>query len=158
MIRKLDESPSGSPHSLIELSSKQWTHLEENSIIVSEIHECKDKNKSVGYKNVTLGSEVYLRKRRGFSNGKHLHWRSPLLANTTDGVFEIVIYKTELLASNPELIIIDGSNQELLEDNVNDDTKYKPSGIVVLCLAKLERENITSGYSWCNKDAINIKK
>ena len=73
MIRNLDESPSGSPHSLIELYSKQWTHLEENSIIVSEIHECKDKNKSVGYKNVTLGSEVYLRKRRGFSNGKHLY-------------------------------------------------------------------------------------
>ena len=80
------------------------------------------------------------------------------MVNTTDGVFEIVIYKTELLVSNPELIIIDGSNQELLEDNVNDDTRYKPSEIVVLCLAKLEREDITSWYSWGNKDVINVKK
>ena len=132
--------------------------MEANSIIVSGIQKYKDKNKCVGYKNVTLGSEVHLMKRRIFSNGKHLHWRSPLLANTTDGLFAIVSYKNELLASNPGLIIIDGSNQELLKDNVNDNTEYKPSGIVVLCMAKLEREKISSQYSWESKDNINIKK
>ena len=58
------------------------------------------------------------------------------MANTTDGSLAIVSYKTELLASNQYLIIIDGINQELLEDNVNDDTEYKQSGIVVLCLVK----------------------
>ena len=67
MIRKLDESTSGSPYSLIEVSSKHWTRLEVNSIIVSEIQEYNNKNNCVGYKKLTLGSEVHLRKRRVFS-------------------------------------------------------------------------------------------
>ena len=47
---------------------------------------------------------------------------------------------------------------KLLENNMRDDTKYKPSGIVIFSLAKVEREDIRSEYSWGNKDALNVKK
>ena len=68
-----------------------------------------------------------------------MQWKGPLLANTNNSCMVIVGYKREFVESNPNLIVIDGSNQELLEDNVNDDTVYTPSGIVVLCISKLER-------------------
>ena len=70
----------------------------------------------------------------------------------------IVGNKDELLKSNPKLIITDASNQELLEDNINDVTKYKPSGMVLFLLIKWDRDKVKSGYSWSQNEAVNIKK
>ena len=105
-----------------------------------------------------MGSNVMLRKKRGLSSGINVNWKTPQLANTKGGYMLIATNKNELLKSNPDLIVIDGSNQELLIDNVNDYTDYQPSGILVLCIAKLERESVKSQYLWGHKDAENIKK
>ena len=69
-----------------------------------------------------------------------------------------MVKKTEFLKLNPDLIVTDGSNQELLLDSVNDHTEYKPLGSIMLCMAKLEREKIFSQYSWGSKDVFTIKK
>ena len=113
---------------------------------------------NVGYNNIHMGSNVMLRKKRGLSSGINVNWKTPQLANTKGGYMLIATNKNELLKSNPDLIVIDGSNQELLIDNVNDHTDYEPSGILVLCIAKLERESVKSQYLWGPKDASNIKK
>ena len=159
-VRELNSSQSGSPHNLIECSSKQWSTLENKSIHVSDmvIDNSNAKVKKLAYNNITLGSEVDLRRRKGVPNLIHSQWRSPMLGNTIDGVLAIVANKDELVKSNPRLIVTDGSSQELLSDNVNDVTQYKPSGIVLLMLVKWERDKIKSGYSWAKKDAMNIKR
>ena len=85
-------------------------------------------------------------------------WISPMLGNTANGILAIVANKDELMKSNPTLIVTDGSSQELLSDNVNDVTQYKPLGILLLMLVKWERDKIKSGYCWAKKNAINIKR
>ena len=110
------------------------------------------------YNNIEIGCEVNLRKRKGVSNGKHSQWRTPLLGNTIDNLMAIVGNKAELLKSNPKLIITDASNQELLDDNINDVTNYKPSGMLLLLLIKWDRDNVKSAYLWSDNEAVNIKK
>lgn len=112
---------------------------------------------NIEYKSITLGKDIKLKRNKSISSGKQKQWRGPLLANTRNGIMLIVGNKNEFVASNPDLIIVDGSNQQLLEDDINNDTAYKPSGIVVLCMIKLERETIKTQYLWGPDDARNIK-
>ena len=86
------------------------------------IENYNSKVKKLTYNNITLGSEVNLRRRKGISNGIHSQWRSPMLGNTIDVILAIVANKDEVVKSNPKLIATDGSSQELLSDNVNDVT------------------------------------
>ena len=83
-MRELDSIKSGTPHSLIELSFYQWKRIESKSIYVSDMMQenFKSKHKKLLYKNIEIGCEVNMRKRKGVSNGKHSQWRTPLLGNT----------------------------------------------------------------------------
>ena len=116
------------------------------------------KQKKIEYNTIKLGKDITMRRKKCTSSGKSMQWKSPLLQNVANGFMAAVGLKKELLLSNPDLIVVDGSNQELLDDNINDVTAYKPSGIVVLCLIKLERELIRSQYLWGPNDALNINK
>ena len=139
-------SKSTSAHSLIELSSRQWSRLKSHSMCLTEMTAQPGKNKNVGYNNIQLGTNMVIRKRKGKSAGRNMQWKTPLLSNIKGGYMLIVAEKIELVKSNPDLIVIDGCNQGLLLDNVNDHTNYQPSGIVVLCIAKLEQESIKFQY------------
>ena len=105
------------------------------------------KNPKVQYNQIKLGKDLKLKKNSGKSSAKHIIWKTPTLENMLGGYMLIVGKKKELLKVNPGLIVIDGSNQELLSNNMNDSTTYLPSGIVVLCICKLERESIMKQYS-----------
>ena len=116
------------------------------------------KDNKLEYSTIKLGKDIVMRRKKCTSSGRCMQWKSLLLQNVTNGFMVVVGYKHEFLDSNPDLIVVDGSNQQLLDDNINDVTAYKPSGIVVLCLMKLEREQIHSQYLWGLNDAVNIKK
>ena len=121
------------------------------------IENSKSKINKLTYNNITLKNEVDLKRRKGFSNGVYSQWRSPMLGNMANGILAIVANKDELMKSNPTLIVTDGSSQEVLSDDANDVTQYKPSGILLLMLVKWERDKIKSGYCWDKSDEINIK-
>ena len=158
VISKIDNSKSSTAHSVIELSDKQWSRFQSRSILVGDMSSIPGKDNKIEYNNIQLGKDIILRRKKCISSGKHIQWKGTSLENASNGFMAVVGYKHEFIDSNPDLIVVDGSNQELLEDNMNDVTAYKPSGIVVLCLMKLEREQIHSQYLWGPNDAINVKK
>ena len=158
VVTKLAASNISTAHSLIELSERQWFRLESKSVLLTEMVMHVGQNNRVEYKKYKLGSDLSFKRKKGKSSCVHMQWRTPMLANINGNCMLIVGRKSEILSSNPDVIVIDSSNQELLFDNVNDSSKYKPSGVVVLCMVKLEREKIASQYLWGLKDAVNIKK
>ena len=70
----------------------------------------------------------------------------------------IVADKNESIKCDPDLIVVDGSSQELLLDNRNNQTYYEPSEILILCIANLGRDSIKTQYLWGPDDASNIKR
>ena len=158
VVRKVAVLKTSTAHSLIELSERQWNRLQNRSILLTEMVTHQGKNNRVEYKKYELGAELSFRRKKGKSSSVNMQWRTPMLANSNGKCMLIVGKKTGILSSNPDVIVVDGSNQELLMNNVNDHSEYKPSGIVVLCMVKLEREKIDLQYLWGLKDAMNIKK
>ena len=158
VVTKLAVSKISTAHSLIELSERQWFRLESRSVLLTEMVMHDGQNDKVEYKKYKIGSDLSFKRKKGKSSCVHMQWRTPMLANINGNCMLIVGRKSEILSSNPDVIVIDSSNQELLFDNVNDSSKYKPSGVVVLCMVKLEREKIASQYLWGLQDTVNIKK
>ena len=158
VVRKLSELKSSTAHSLIELSERQWKRLQSRSILLTEMVSQKTNNNKVEYKKYVLGSDVTLKRSFGQSSGLNMQWRTPMLTNIHGGFMLLVGSKEEIVHHNPEVIIVDGSSQELLSDNINDNSNYQPSGIVILCMVKLERNLEETKYLWGHKDAVNIKK
>ena len=158
VVTKLALSKISTAHSLIELSDRQWLRLESKSVLLTKMQTYTSDNNRVEYNQYKLGSDLCFKRMKGISSCVDMQWRSPMLANIKGNYMLIVGSKREIISYNPDIIIIDSSNQELLFDNVNDNSDYQPSGIVVLCMVKLERQKIHSQYLWGNDDAINIKK
>ena len=94
VISELDSSIKGTPHSLIELSNKQWDRISSDSIIVQEytkaMYYSKDKNTSYG--KVTYSTNIIIRRRKGGFNNKKFQWKTPLLCNI-DGGFIVIVAK-----------------------------------------------------------------
>ena len=68
---ELNSSMSGYPHSLLEISNKQWLRIKSYSIHVSDmvVSQLSSNIKSVTYNNIEVGDKIILRKRKGTSNG-----------------------------------------------------------------------------------------
>ena len=156
VLSKICEYKSTTSHCLLELSQKQWRRIHDRSINLSDMSVTKVDNGKVQYKSYKLGENLRFQNKKGHSSGKFLQWKSPALANINGGYIAIIGNKIEFLQVNPDLIVVDGSNQELLQDNMNDETVYQPSGILVLCIARLERDKIRTAYKWNAKDANTI--
>lgn len=118
------------------------------------IDNSNSKVKKLAYNNITFGSEVDLKRIKGFSIGIYSQLILFVMGNTIDVVLAIIVNKDELIKSNPRPTVTDGSSQKLLSDSVNDVTQYKSSGIVLLVLVKWETDNVKSGYSCAKKDAM----
>ena len=71
------------------------------------------------------------------------------------GIFLITTLKEELI-NDPSIIIVD----TCLRSKCNDksDNKYKPSGIVVLLVCKLDRSHERTGRAWGKEHYIAIKQ
>ena len=93
VITKLDMSKSTSAHLLIELSSRQWSRLESQSMFLTEMTALSGKNKNVGYNNIQMGTNIVIRKRKGKSAGRNMQWKTPLLSNIKGGYMLIVAEK-----------------------------------------------------------------
>ena len=80
VISQLNCTVKGSPHSLIELSCKQWMRIKSNSIYPNDItvSESSPKIRSVRYSNIVLGNKVILRKKTGTNKGRKYQWNTPL--------------------------------------------------------------------------------
>jgi hypothetical protein len=63
-----------------------------------------------------------------------------------------------LVKSNPRLIITDGSRLKSTDGNDESDKLYKSSGIVLLMLAKWDRDSTKSSYSWGVDDVATLKR
>ena len=121
VISQLNSAVKGSPHSLIELSCKQWTRIKSNSIYINDITiaESSSKIRSVSYGNIVLGDKFNLRKMVGINKGRKYQWKTPLLGNMVDSIVAIVSSKRELLESNSRIIITDGNRLKWPNDNNN---------------------------------------
>ena len=137
-MSELDTSVRGSPHSLIELSSKQWSRLKSSSIFVNDmvVNDNQNKIRSVTYNDITVGNEVKLRKKRGISNGIHYQWKRPMLGNMSDSMVAIVSSKMELLSANFRIIITDGCRVKTGNNNHDKGHCNQSSGVVLLMISK----------------------
>ena len=156
VIKDLDDDNLKSSHTLIELSTNQWKRYCDNSIIVSGIQKEKvnKSNTHLKYSNVVFGNNLCLRKRSCKCKGKLLRWKAPILQNVSGGYCMIVCEKKEILLHDPNLMVMDGSQQTEEEETVS---KYQGSGFLVLFLGKLQRDSGVSKYVWA-KDKINMVK
>ena len=157
-MRNLASKKARSPHTLIELSTKQWERLGKNSIVVKGlITNCSvKKNPTLSYSSVTYGANIILKRKCCESNGKSLHWKRPQLKNIKGGYILIVGDKLELMETNDDLIVVDGSSQENDHKSIND--RYKPSGKVILSLCKLHQQHNNTYFSWGKSEAKLLKK
>ena len=114
VLSKICEYKSTTSHCLLELSKKQWGRIQDRSINLSGMSVNKVDNGKVQYKNYELGKHLRFQNKKGHSSGKFLKWKSPALANINGGYIAVVGNKVEFLKVNPDLIVVDGSNQELL--------------------------------------------
>ena len=92
---ELNSSMSGYPHSLLEISNKQWLRIKSYSIHVSDmvVSQLSSNIKSVTYNNIEVGDKIILRKRKGNSNESQQQWKTPLLENMVNFVLDIVTSK-----------------------------------------------------------------
>ena len=136
---ELNSSMSGYPHSLLEISNKQWLRIKSYSIHVSDmvVSQLSSNIKSVTYNNIEVGDKIILRTRKGNSNGSHQQWNTPLLGNMVNSVLAIVTSKQELLQSNPKLISTDGCKSYKSQGINSSKDEDKASGIVILMLSSL---------------------
>ena len=158
VVRKLTEIKPSTAHSLVELSETQWKRLESRSILLTGLISHSTHNNKVEYTDYAAGAKLSFKRSFGKSSGVNKQWRNPMLANIQGGCMLMVVKKQEILDHNPHVIVVDGSSQELLCDNTNDISNYKPSGILVLLMVKLKSTLVKSQYSWGQKDAVEIKK
>ena len=159
MISELNSAVKGTPHSLVELSSKQWKRIKSNSIFLNDmvVNNTNNKIRSVTYKDITVGNEIKLRKKSGISNGIHYQWKSPMLGNVSNSVVAIVSSKKELMSSNSGIIITD-SSRVVTSSNMNcKGSCTQSSGVVLLMIAKWDRNSIKSSYSWDAKDVAKLR-
>ena len=69
VVTKLDLPKTTSAHSLIELSTRQWSRLEGNSFLLTEINTTLGNIVKVGYHNIKIGKNIKLKKKMGKSLG-----------------------------------------------------------------------------------------
>ena len=110
VLSQLNCAVKGCPHSLIELSCKQWMRIKSNSLYLDDItaSESKEKIRSVTYNNIVLRNMIILRKMMGVNNGRKYQWKTPMLGNITDSIVAIVSCKRESLETNSRTIITNG--------------------------------------------------
>ena len=140
-MRELDnDNISSSPHYLMELSDRQWKRMMNNSIIISGYNEEIVERKRVvaSYNNVKYGEKLKMQRKTYVSTGSKVTCRTPLLDRIEESYISIVARKRELIGTNPNLIVLDGSSQEM--EYVSCKDSYKPSGMLLLFFAMLKRQ------------------
>ena len=149
-------SNTNSPHCLMELSDREWQRYKKSSILVSNRVISKDVGcDHIMYENVEYGSEVKSMKKRSISKGKSIWWEEINLTEMKSGILLITTMKKECI-NDQSIIIVD----TCLRSKCNDksDNKYKPSGIVVLLVCKLDRSHERTGRAWGKEHYIAIKQ
>ena len=120
------------------------------------VNDNQNKIRSVTYNDITVGNEVKLRKKRGISNGKHYQWKCPMLGNVSDSFVAIVCSKWEVLSSNSRIIITDSARVQKRSNN--ESSSNQSSGVLLLMIAKWDRNSVKSSYSWDTKDVTMLKR
>mgnify|MGYP004177150321 CR=1 FL=1 len=135
----------GSIHVLTELSERQYKRCIINSIHVSNRYS---KDNKEYYKTITYGSNIKKRKRKQIIYGKHLWTSEIMLQNTTKGLVYIITNKTDLTSEldSGNIQLIDGTTRCSINDE--NDGKYCPSGMVLLCVCKLGAPEKSNGMKW----------
>ena len=72
------------------------------------------------------------------------------------GYIFIVGDKLELMETNDDLILVDGSSQDNGHKSIN--ARYKSSGKVILSLCKLHQYHKETYYSWSKSEATLLNK
>ena len=108
VVRKVAVLKTSTAHSLIELSERQWNRLQNRSILLTEMVTHQGKNNRVEYKKYELGAELSFRRKKGKSSSVNMQWRTPMLANSNSNCMLIIGNKTEILSSNPDVIVATG--------------------------------------------------
>ena len=139
LLSEISNDRTKCPHTLMELSSVQFTRIKHNAICVSGLYETEktlDVKSCIKYKQVTYGDALKVKKnmksRVCSSNGKTLRWNSPMLHNIKGGFLCILADKSEIIHHDSSVIILDGSNQQD-ESTCNG---YVPSGKLLLFWAE----------------------
>ena len=151
VMKEVLSGESVNSHCLIVLSEKQFSRMSSNSIILEGLNEdlsCK----KVFYETVTYGNNVIKARKSFTSLGIKYQWDTLLLSRMSGGYLSILCKKDEALNNNPHLLIVDGSSQQV--NNVGDTVSYKPSGMLVLCLMKHQRDNIQPRCPWGKNDSV----
>ena len=156
-MRELADKEKGSPHTVIELSCRQWIRMSNNAIVCEGLSDdiTDKKHPVVSYEKVIFGSNISTIRRQFLSNNKRIQCKIPLLSRIKGSFLAIVGKKDELLATNNKVLVVDGSSQEL--GNNENNRSYKPSGMVLLCLVTFKKEKKEKGYTWGKREADFLK-
>ena len=157
VLRDLENKEKGTPHTVIELSGRQWTRISNNSIVCEGLSDeiTDKKHPVVSYDKVTIGSNISTIRRKFISNKKRLQCKIPLLSRIKGSFLAIVGKKDDILATNNKVLVVDGSSQEL--GNNENNKGYKASGMVLLCLVTLKKDRNETGYTWGKREATFLK-
>ena len=107
----------------------------------------------VKYNKITYGRNVIVKKKKITSLGKLLHYKEPTIGNMKGGFLFVTAIKKDILTLYKDVLIIDGSSQEIAGDVCDKNKTYHPSGIVVLMFCKLRSNKNKAGYTWGSHQA-----
>ena len=130
-------------HCLMELSNREWERYKDSSIHVSgRVEDKSNKCIHIYYEDIIIGKNVSIMKRRSMCNGKNIWWEEVNLPVMKHGYFFITTPKAELL-QDTSIHIVDTAIRTVNNDKGDD--KYKPSGIVLLLMCRLDAKQEISG-------------
>ena len=137
------------PRCIMELSMKDWTRMKHNYIHLSDCIVSKvNKNRIVTYNQVSYGDKVKPMKKISMINGKYIMWNEINLSRTVGKYLLITAKKSEYL-EDKNIISIDATSR--CDMNDREDGKYEASGIIVLCIYVLNKQQSNKEWAWGKK-------
>ena len=143
----------GHIHVLTELSERQYKRCVGNTIHVSNRYS---KDKKQFYTTVSYGINIKKRKRKQMISGQKTWTTEIMLRNTTNCLVYIITNKIYLSPEieRGDIHTIDGTTRCFIND---DDDKYRPSGMILLCVCKLGATEQCNGIKWGHAEEKILK-
>ena len=130
-----------SPHCVIELSSKTWQTLKDNSIHLEGMLTGKRNEKNVKwYSTYECGRNIKLCKKKGAGMPDNGSLKEIKISEMKKKFFIITCNKAEVIEE--EVFIVDECAYN--DENVNE----KRSGVILLCICMHDHQKHTTGWEW----------
>ena len=149
------------PHTLLELSKVEHKIMNDNTIHVTfdlkKTQQSSNKNKSVlpYYNVVSYGSNIVSKRRACLSDGIKFHYKNINISSMKSNYFIITADKSQCVELFPNTKIFDSSYRQ--SQNHHNQSKYDPSGIVLLLLRVNNKNTVDENKGWGQEDVGKLK-